>query len=101
MRHLFPLPPQPLVDLQTKVSFASTRAPRKRFPSIAAASAGTTFSAARSAMPRAPTVPGLGGTITSAPVWRATAAASASEAKGMPWQKMTSPTERLPFTRFR
>ena len=64
---------------------------------------------ARRAAPRArgarcrsaPTVPGLGGTITSAPVCRATAAASASALKGIPWQKTTSPTERLPFTRFR
>ena len=39
--------------------------------------------------------------MTSAPVWRATAAARASDAKGMPWQKITWPTERLPFTRFR
>ena len=31
----------------------------------------------------------------------ATAAARASAAKGMPWQKMTLPTERLPLTRLR
>ena len=49
----------------------------------------------------APTVPGEGGTMTSAPVWRATAAASASALKGMPWQKTTLPTGRCPFTRFR
>jgi hypothetical protein len=52
-------------------------------------------------MPCAPTVPGFGGTTTETPVWRATAAARASDAKGMPWQKTTLPTGRLPFTRFR
>ena len=57
--------------------------------------------AASSAMPIAPTVPGFGGTMTSLPVCRATAAARASAENGMPWQKITLPIERLPLTRFR
>ena len=61
----------------------------------------TAISTVLGMIPIAPTVPGLGGTITSAPVWRATAAARASAAKGIPWQKTTLPTGRLPFTRFR
>ena len=52
-------------------------------------------------MPRAPTVPGFGGMITSLPVCRATAAASASDENGMPWQNTTRPTDRLPLTRWR
>ena len=57
--------------------------------------------AASLAIPSAPTVPGFGGTTTSVPVWRATAAARASQEKGIPWQKTRSPTLRDPFTRFR
>ena len=41
-------------------------------------------SSANSAIPSAPMVPGFGGTSTSRSVWRATAAASASDANGIP-----------------
>ena len=84
MRHLFPAPPQPCVELQMNWSFFSTCAARKRRPSSAGKVASGSSSSARSAMPMAPMSPGFGGTITSAPVCRATAAASASDANGMP-----------------
>jgi hypothetical protein len=98
-RQALPDPPQPAVERQTNVSFRSTWASRNRPSSSGAAP--RSASRASSAIPHAPTVPGFGGTITSAPVCRATAAASASALKGIPWQNTTSPTERLPFTRFR
>ncbi len=101
MRHLFPAPPQPRVERQTKVSFASTRASRKRAGSSAGSAPAARCSSVKRAMPSAPTVPGFGGMMTSQPVWRATAAARAGAANGMPWQKTTCPTLRLPFTRLR
>ncbi len=101
MRHLLPAPPQPLSDLQTKVSFLSISVLRKRPGSRSCCEPSSSSLSASRQIPSAPTVPGLGGTITSLPVCRATAAASASEEKGIPWQKITSPTERLPFTRLR
>ena len=101
MRQWFPAPPQPWVEAQTNWSLRVTRAVRKRRRSAGVRVVTGSSAAASRAMPMAPCSPGRGGTITSAPVWRATAAASASEAKGMPWQKITWPTERLPLTRLR
>jgi hypothetical protein len=101
IRHLLPGSPQPFLLLQTKVSRRVTFAERKRSASTAENSRAPMAFRVSSAMPRAPTVPGFGGTITRLPVSRATAAARASDAKGMPWQNTTWPTEREPFTRFR
>jgi len=102
MRQRFPGAPQPWVERHTSVSRA-----RNRAASMAAGSSGrgarsgSPSSRASKAIPRAPMVPGFGGTTTVAPVWRATAAASASELKGIPWQKTRRPTVRGPLTRFR
>ena len=101
MRQKLPAPPQPWADLQTKVSLRVTRASRKRAGSTGTAALVSTALIVSSAMPSAPMIPGLGGTTTSLPVCRATAAARASDAKGMPWQNTTRPTGRAPFTRFR
>ena len=101
MRQRLPAPPQPCVEAQMNWSRRVTRAPRKASRSMGASVVTGSSAAASRAMPMAPCRPGCGGTITSAPVCRATAAASASEAKGMPWQKITWPTERDPLTRLR
>ena len=101
IRQRLPAPPHPCVERQTKTSFFATSASRKRRASSGFAASRSSSLIASSAMPSAPTVPGFGGTTTAAPVWRTTAAASASDENGMPWQKTTCPTERLPLTRFR
>lgn len=103
MRQRWPLPPQPALDSHWNSERPATRASRNR-PSPSAGPDATSCGRSRrvsSAMPKAPIAPGCGGTTTSPPVLRATAAASASEANGMPWQNTTAPTGRWPLTRFR